>query len=54
MPACGGYAVRDKIDFSFGAVADVRGLSAGIKIAAVFAAGLMPWPKHFSLKIFGR
>ena len=37
----------------FGSIVDVRGLSAGIEPTAVIAAGLRPWPKHFSLKTFG-
>ena len=35
-------------------IADLHGLSPSIKIAAVFADGVMPWPKHFFPKTFGR
>jgi hypothetical protein len=37
-----------------GSIADVRGHSRGINMAAVFAAALMPWPKHSFPMISGR
>ena len=45
---------RGTCEVRFGSIADVHSHNTGIKMAALFAAGLMPWPKHFSLKTSGR
>lgn len=38
----------------FGSKTNVHGRGSATKLAAVFPDGLMPWPKHFSPKTFGR
>lgn len=38
----------------FGSIADVHSRASAAKMAAVFSDGLLPWPKHFSPKTFGR
>lgn len=38
----------------FGSIAEVHGHSSAAKMTSVFPYGLMPWPKHFYPKTFGR